>query len=249
MNEILNVSTLQVPGFDEELAKVYRVHKCPPEGPVPAEARNVRALVTSGTNGAPAALLAQLPALEIIACVGVGYDAIDIPAATGRRIAITNTPDVLTDDVADLAIALMTMAARQLAWGDRTVRAGGWKTKASPLGAKVTGKRLGILGLGRIGRAIARRAEAMDMAISYTNRNKADVPYRFIPDIVSLARESDFLVLAASAGPQTRNIVNRAVLDALGPKGVLVNVARGSLVDEPEMVLALQEGRLGGAAL
>src|SRR4051812_8660207 len=225
MNEILNISTLQVPGFEAELAKSYHVHKCAPDGPVPPEAREVRALVTSGTNGASAALLAQLPRLEIIACVGVGYDAIAIPVAASRQIAITNTPDVLTEDVADLAIALMIMSARQLAWGDRTVRAGGWKTKASPLGAKVAGKKIGILGLGRIGRAIATRAASMRMEISYTNRNKAEVPYRFVPDIVSLARENDFLVLAASAGAETRHIVNRAVLDALGPKGTLINVA------------------------
>jgi len=249
MEEILNVSTLQVPGFEAELAKSYHVHTAAADGVVPAEARNVRALFTSGTNGAPQALLAQLPKLEFIANVGVGYDAIDVPAAVSRRIRISNTPDVLTDDAADLALALMLMAGRRLAIGDRDVRGGGWKSKTSPLGIKVSGKKLGILGLGRIGRAFAQRAAALGMEISYTNRNKADVPYRFIPDILTLAKENDFLVLAASAGPDAKHIVNRAVLEALGPQGILINIARGSLVDEAELTTALEEGRLGGAAL
>ncbi len=249
MEDILNVSTLQVPGFADDLARSWRVHSAATSGDIPAEARNVRALVTSGTNGATEALLAQLPKLEFIANVGVGYDAIAVPAAVARGIRISNTPDVLTDDAADLALALMIMAGRRLAIGDREVRGGGWKGPTSPLGTKVAGKKLGILGLGRIGGAIARRAAAMDMEISYTNRRKADTPYRYIPDILTLAKENDFLVLAASAGPDAKHIVNRAVLEALGPKGILINIARGSLVDEAELTAALQDGRLGGAAL
>jgi lactate dehydrogenase-like 2-hydroxyacid dehydrogenase len=217
---------------------------------VRSRADRIRGIATTGFVGADAALMDALPKLEIISCFGVGVDAIDLPAAAQRKIIVTNTPEVLNDDVADLALALMLAASRRIAAGDRFVREGRWLKGAMPLAVKLSGKRLGILGLGRIGRAIAKRAEAFDMAIAYHSRKPvAGVPYRYHADLVSLARDSDFLVAICPGGPATRHIVNEAVMRALGPKGILVNVARGSVVDEPALVKCLREGALGGAGL
>jgi lactate dehydrogenase-like 2-hydroxyacid dehydrogenase len=236
-----------VPRIEAELRGRYRVHRAATT-PVPPEiARTVRALMPSGV--APAALIDQLPKLEIIASVSVGYEAIDVARAASRGIPVTNTPDVLTDDVADLAIALMIMASRRLVASDKHVRDGKWPAGSYPLARKVSGKKLGILGLGRIGRAIARRAEAMDMAVSYTNRKPAEGSYRFIANLVDLARENDFLMVAASAGPDALHLVNAEVLEALGPEGIVVNIARGRVIDEKAMVAALDAGKLGGAGL
>jgi lactate dehydrogenase-like 2-hydroxyacid dehydrogenase len=156
---------------------------------------------------------------------------------------------VLTDDVADLALGLMLMTSRRLAQADLFVRAGRWLQEKFPVSGKVSGKRLGILGLGRIGRAIAARAEGFGMEILYTDRAKMDAPYRFLPDLVSLARESDFLMVASSAGPDAKHLVNAAVLEALGPDGILINIARGSVVDEVALIAALEAGKVGGAGL
>jgi lactate dehydrogenase-like 2-hydroxyacid dehydrogenase len=214
-------------------------------------AANVRAIVTGGATGASNELVAALPALEIIAINGIGTDAVDLGNARSRGLRVTTTPDVLTDDVADLALGLLLAAARQVSLGDRFVRGGRWARRDRlPLGRKVSGKRLGILGMGRVGRAIARRAEAFGLEIAYNDLKEfEDLPYGYEPDLKTLARDSDFLIIAAAGGPQSRGIVNAAVLDALGPDGILVNVARGSVVDEPALVAALVEGRLGGAGL
>ena len=191
-----------------------------------------------------------MPALEIITVNGVGTDAVDLEHAKARGVRVTNTPDVLTDDVADMALALILATLRRICVGDRLVRAGRWGKAAIPLATKFTGKRLGILGLGRIGRAIARRASGFDVAIAYTDQRAFDdVPYRFEPSLVELARDSDILVVAAAGGPASQKLVNAEILDALGPDGILVNVARGSVVDEAALVEALREGRLGGAGL
>jgi len=213
-------------------------------------AARIRGIATTGFVGADAALMDALPRLEIIACFGVGVDAIDLAAAAQRKIIVTNTPEVLNDDVADLALALMLAASRRIAAGDRFVREGKWLKGSLPLAAKMSGKRLGILGLGRIGRAIARRAAAFDMPVAYHNRKPvADAPYPYHADLVSLARDSDFLVAICPGGAATRHIVNETVMRALGPTGILVNVARGSVVDEPALVKCLHEGALGGAGL
>jgi len=209
----------------------------------------VRAVATSGHLGASPALMDALPKLEIIGCYGVGVDAIDLKHAAGRGIIVTNTPDVLNDDVANMAIALLLATSREIVNGDRYVRAGKWLKGAMHLTRAVRGRTLGILGLGRIGKDIARKAEVFGMEIAYHGRGKQDVPYRFYPDLVAMARDSDYLVAICPGGPATDKIVNRAVLDALGPQGVFINVARGSVVDEPALVAALQEGRLGGAGL
>jgi hydroxypyruvate reductase len=214
-------------------------------------AAKVRAIVTGGGTGASVALIDTLPALEIIAINGIGTDAVDLVQARGRGIHVTTTPGVLTDDVADLGIALLLATMRQVCVGDRFVRDGRWARKpALPLARKVTGKRVGIIGMGRVGRAIAKRAEAFDMPIAYTDiRAFDDLAYRYVPGLVELAGSVDCLIVAASGGPQSRGIVNAAVMDALGPDGVLVNIARGSVVDEPALVAALTSGRLGGAGL
>lgn len=243
-----------MPSLEAELERLYAVHRIAGRSDLAAlpEAarRAVRAIVTGGSTGAAPELVEALPALEIIAVNGVGTDAVDLVHARARGVHVTNTPDVLTDDVADMALALILATLRRICVGDRLVRAGGWGRASIPLASKFTGKRLGIMGLGRIGRAIARRASAFDTVIAYTGRRAYDdVPYRFEPSLVELARASDVLVIAASGGPASHGLVDHAVLGALGPEGVLVNVARGSIVDEPALVAALCEGRLGGAGL
>jgi hydroxypyruvate reductase len=210
----------------------------------------VRAIVTNGGAGASAELIGALPRAEIIACFGVGVDAIDLGAARARNIAVTNTPDVLTDDVADLAIGLIIGSARRIAEGDRFVRAGRWLAGGLALGTRLRGTRLGIVGLGRIGMATARRAEAFGMTIAYHGpRRKSSVRYPYVGDLQSLARDSDVLVLTLPGGAGTKHLVDAGVLAALGAKGTLVNVSRGSVVDEAALVTALLNGSLGAAAL
>jgi lactate dehydrogenase-like 2-hydroxyacid dehydrogenase len=225
----------------------------PDASPAPARGwdPDIRGLVSWARYAVTAAMMDRLPKLEILAGFGVGYDRFDLKAAKERGIVVTNTPDVLSDDVADLAIGLMIATLRRIAALDRFVRAGSWAAGETPaLAHKVSGKRLGIVGLGRIGRAIARRAEGFAMTIGYTGpRAHRDAPYRYVADLIQLARESDVLAVACRADPTTRGMVNAEVLKALGPKGILVNVARGSLVDETALVAALKNGALGGAGL
>ena len=237
-------------GLDEAY-EIHRLYAAGDRDALLAEVGpRVRGIVTGGALGVPRAMMDALPALEIIAVNGIGTDAVDLERARGRGIRVTTTPNVLTDDVADMAMGLLLATSRRLCAGDRFVRAGQWPTGKVPLARKVTGKRLGVLGLGRVGRAIARRAECFDMAIAYTDvRWFDDVPYRFVPTLAGLAEASDVLVVAAAGGPQSRGIVGEAVLNALGPDGILINVGRGSIVDEPALVAALAEGRLGGAGL
>jgi hydroxypyruvate reductase len=213
-------------------------------------ADRVHAIVSSGHAGADAAMMDALPKTEIISCFGVGYDAIDVTAAKARKIAVTNTPDVLTDDVADLALGLLIDVARRISRGDRFVRAGGWLKGGLEFGTALTGKKVGIVGMGRIGRATAKRAEAFGLKVLYHGRRQQqDIAYPYYADLVRLAQDSDFLVLTLPGGPETKGLINADVLAALGSKGMLVNVARGSVVDEAALVAALQAGRLGGAAL
>jgi lactate dehydrogenase-like 2-hydroxyacid dehydrogenase len=213
-------------------------------------AKRIRAIAASGESKVGEALIAQLPALEIISVMGVGYDGIDVAAAKARGVVVTHTPGVLNDDVADLAIALMLGWARQLARADRFVRAGEWSRGPLPLGRKVSGARLGIVGMGRIGQAIAHRATAFGMSIAYTTRNaRSDLPYRYLPSAAALAAESDYLVLITPGGAGTRKLIDAEVLKALGPQGCVVNVARGSVIDESALIAALQAGAIAGAAL
>jgi len=214
-------------------------------------APRVRAVLTNGIIGADRALIEALPKLEIIGVYGVGVDAVDLAAAKARGVRVTNTPDVLTIGVAELGMALLLDVARRVAYNDRYVRAGRWRSDGDPvLSNSVAGKRMGILGLGRIGRAVARRAEAFDMAICYHGRTRREgIAYEYVPDLVEMARAVDCLMVTCLGGPTTAGLVSREVIDALGPKGWLINVARGSVIDQPALVEALVEGRLGGAGL
>jgi lactate dehydrogenase-like 2-hydroxyacid dehydrogenase len=218
---------------------------------LPVVAPGIQAVATSGGKGVGRDVLDALPALEIIAIRGVGTDAVDLDWACAHEVVVTTTPGLLTDDVADLAIGLLLALCRRICPADRFVRDGSWRPGTGlPLGRKLTGLRLGFVGLGRVGRAIAARAAAFRTSIAYTDiRPVVDVSFDFVPDVPTLAARSDVLLLAASGGPQSKGIVDGAVLTALGPAGLLVNVARGSLVDEPALVEALVAGRLGGAAL
>jgi hydroxypyruvate reductase len=247
--DVLTICQLLRPAEERWIASRYRLTRAD-KAAVPDEiASKARALITSGLDGAPAELINRMPLLEIITVNSVGYDLVDMKTALARHIPVTHTPDVLTDDVADLAIGLMIMTSRRLAQADRFVRAGRWTKEKFPVAGKVTGKKLGILGLGRIGRAIAQRAEGFGMEILYTDRARLNTNYRFLPDLISLAKESDFLMVATSAGPDARHMVNAPVLEALGPDGILINIARGSVVDEKALVAALEGGKLGGAGL
>ncbi len=206
-------------------------------------------LVTTGGAGASRELIERLPGLRLIACFGVGVDAIDLTAAREHGIAVTNTPDVLTDDVADLAIGLMLATMRGIAAADRYVRAGLWLRGPMGVQTKVSRKALGIVGMGRIGQAIAARAAAFDMPIAWTGPRAKNLPWRYEPDLIALARGVDVLIAACPGGETTRGLISRAVLEALGPDGVFVNIARGSVVDEVALVELLTTGKLGGAGL
>jgi lactate dehydrogenase-like 2-hydroxyacid dehydrogenase len=207
--------------------------------------------VTSGVWGVRAEHFDRLPGLGAVVNFGVGYDSTDVAEAARRGVAVSNTPDVLTDCVADTAVGLVIDVMRRLSAADRFVRRGEWADGRVPaLARRVTGARVGILGLGRIGLAIARRLAAFDATISYHNRSeRTDVPYAYAASPVELARGCDVLVVAAAGGPDSRHLVGADVLDALGPDGFLVNVARGSIVDEAALVAALEDGRIAGAGL
>jgi lactate dehydrogenase-like 2-hydroxyacid dehydrogenase len=219
---------------------------------IKANGAKIRAIVGGAGHGKiDAALMSRFPNLGIVGNFGVGYDGVDAKWAGEHGIVVTNTPDVLTDEVADLAIGLLIATVRRLPQADRYVRDGKWATSGNfPLTASLREKKMGILGLGRIGGAIARRAEAFGLELSYHSRSaKPDVPFRYYASLVEMARDVDILMIIAPGGPATKGIVNREVMEALGPAGTLINVARGTLVDEPVMVDLLKSGKLGSAGL
>jgi lactate dehydrogenase-like 2-hydroxyacid dehydrogenase len=207
--------------------------------------------VTSGRFGVGTELMRALPNLRAVVNFGVGYDTTDVQQAAERGISVSNTPDVLNDCVADTAIALYVDVLRRTSAADRYVRRGDWTRKGNfPLATNASGKRVGILGLGRIGKVIARRLEGFDCIISYHNRKEAaGVTYDYAPSPVELARNTDVLIVAAAGGPDSAHVVDRAVIEALGPDGYLINIARGSVVDEQALVAALLAGELAGAGL
>ncbi|MGB7285983.1 MAG: 2-hydroxyacid dehydrogenase [Salaquimonas sp.] len=211
----------------------------------------IEAVATNGHDGVNPEIMDALGNLKIISCYGVGYDAIDAKAAVERDIIVTHTPDVLNNDVANTTILLMLAVSRRLIRDDAWVRSGNWQAKGNaPLTTSIEEKKVGILGLGRIGETIAKKLGAFGCVISYHSRNKkSDANYKYYSNLVEMAKEVDYLVVITPGGPATYHLVNREVMDALGPEGTLINVARGSVVDEVEMVKALQEGRLGNAGL
>jgi lactate dehydrogenase-like 2-hydroxyacid dehydrogenase len=248
--EILQTGKL-LPSCEAALAERYTVHKLHEEAdPAAWLAANGGRIRAHAGAGVSADLMAALPNLEIIASFGVGYDSIDTKAAKARNIRVTNTPDVLNDAVAELAIGLMIALARRIPQADQYVRQGKWPGGNMALFSELTGKTVGILGLGRIGKEIAVRAQAMKMRVVYHGRKRQPTePYVFYDDLTEMARDIDWLVIIAPGGKGTERIVSRQVLEALGPQGMLVNVARGTLIDEPAMLELLQNGGLGGAAL
>ncbi|OAY78360.1 Hydroxyphenylpyruvate reductase [Ananas comosus] len=243
--------------LEEELARrfrLFRLWEAPPErrlGFLRAHACSIRAVVGNTAVGADADTIDALRALEIVASFSVGLDKVDLARCRARGIRVTNTPDVLTHDVADLAVALAIDVLRRVGAADRFVRRGAWEEGGFGLASRFSGKKVGILGLGRIGLAVATRAEAFGCPISYTSRSeKLHRPnYKYHSNAADLAADCDVLVVSCALTEETRRIVDRAVIDALGPNGVLINVGRGAHVDEPELVSALVEGRLGGAGL
>ncbi len=245
----------EYPAWDMEvLENDYQVHRyweaSDKQALLKQLAGELRALATRGDLGVNAAVINALPNLEIVACNGVGTDAIDFAATRPRGIAVTNTPDVLNDDVADLALALMLAIARQIPQADQFTRRGEWAKANFPLLTKMSGKRVGLLGMGRIGKAIAKRCAAFNMSIAYHTRNKRDdVDYDYHASAVELATASDFLVAIVPGGAATKNLVNADVLQALGPKGFFINVARGSVHDEVALLDALTGRKIAGAAL
>lgn len=237
--------------YIERYARAFNLQRVPKPDPAaidPAVAQRVRAVIAAAPM--PAAMIAALPRLEIICNAGAGYEKIDVAAARARGIVVTNTPGVTDGCVADMAMGLLLAAARHIVRGDKYARSGAWSKAAYPLVPRVFGKRMGILGLGSIGLAIARRALAFDMTVSYHNRRpRPDVPYAYRASPAALAAESDFFVVACPGGPATRHIVDAAVLKTLGPKGYVVNISRGSVIDEEALIAALENGTIAGAGL
>ncbi len=248
---VLSVAKLS-PLLTPQLSAAFQVHLLPEldAAALAAVAPQIRGIAASGDSKVPGSLIAQLPALEVISVMGVGYDGVDVAAAKARGVMVTHTPNVLNDDVADLALGLMLSASRQLPAADRYVRAGLWQQGAMPLARKMSGARLGLVGIGRIGQAIAQRALGFNMSVAYTARSaRAELPYTFHPSATALAANVDFLVAITPGGAGTRHMINADVLKALGPKGFLINVARGSVVDEVALMDALEQGTIAGAGL
>jgi len=207
-------------------------------------------LLANGHGGVPGALMGQLPNLKIISSYGVGYDAVDVGTAVPRGIVVTHTPGVLNDEVANTAIMLLLTTARNFVADNAYLHAGRWATEGNaPLSTGIAGLKVGILGLGRIGLATAQKLAVFGVDIVYHGRSKRDVPYAYYPDLTEMARDVDVLISVAPGGAATQGIINRQVMDALGPQGILINIGRGSVVDEPALIAALQEGRLGRAGL
>ncbi|KAJ4951316.1 hypothetical protein NE237_028148 [Protea cynaroides] len=243
------------PYLQEELDKrfkLFRSWEFAKEEFFKANSKFIKAIVCNTVVGADAETIDLLPKLEIVSSFSVGLDKIDLVKCKEKGIRVTNTPDVLTDDVADTAIALILATLRRICEGDSYVRSGSWTTKWDfKLTTKFSGKRIGILGLGRIGSGIATRAEAFGCSISYHSRSEKlnAQNYKYYSNVVDLAANCDVLVVSCALTSETRHIVNREVINAVGPKGLIVNIGRGAHIDEPELVAALVEGRLGGAGL
>jgi len=251
--EVLLMAPL-LPSLTQALERKFKIHKfwlvADRAGFLREHGNAIRGMVTLAPAIVDEELLASLPRLEIIARFGVGLDAVDVETARRRGIIITNTPRVLDDCVADMALALMLAVSRRLCEADRFVRAGEWLGRKFPLATKVSGKKCGIAGLGNIGEAIAVRARGFDMKICYHNRRcKPGSPYLYYDNLAAMARAVDYLVLAVPGGDETYHMIDAPILSALGPHGFLINVARGSVVDQAALIEALKSGTIAGAGL
>jgi lactate dehydrogenase-like 2-hydroxyacid dehydrogenase len=254
--EIL-VAAYMIESALEGLAESFECHRfydaADPDRLLAEVGGRVRGAATTGAVGLKGDVIGRLPKLEAVASYGVGVDAIDLAACRARGIGVSNTPDVLTEEVADFGMTLLLASARQVPQADAYVRRGDYRRDGKdryPLTTRVRDKKVGVVGMGKIGQAFAKLCGAFDLHVSwYGPRPKPDLPYRYVPDLVQLAREVDYLVLTCRGGAETAGLVDRAVLEALGPGGTLVNIARGSVVDEAALVAALTSGALGAAAL
>lgn len=238
----------------DQLDKTFMLHRLweqpDPEAYLHDVAPRIRGLAAGGHRAIDAPLLDKLPALEIISCFGVGYDHVDAAYAGDKGVIVTNTPDVLTDEVADAAVGLLIATLRQFPQADRFVREGKWQEGAFPLTASLRKRTIGLVGLGRIGYAIAHRLEAFGVDVIYHSRTpKQDVAYPHYPSLTEMARDADVLIVTTPGGPGTRHLINGDVLEALGSRGVLVNIARGSVVDEQALIAALQNKTILSAGL
>jgi lactate dehydrogenase-like 2-hydroxyacid dehydrogenase len=243
------------PAWDlEDLESNYKVHKLWEAADRAAflseVGGSVRAIATRGEIGASAELMKALPGLEIVSCYGVGTDAIDLSHAKANGIRVTNTPNVLTADVADIGVGLLLAVARQIPQADRYVRDGRWRNANMHLVTRVHGKKVGVVGMGRIGVEVAKRLAAFDCPIAYFDINRRDdLPYTFVPNLIALAEQSEFLIVTLAGGASTQGIINADVLQALGRDGILINISRGSTVDEAALLDALERDVIKGAGL
>ncbi|MFI6673367.1 2-hydroxyacid dehydrogenase [Kribbella sp. NPDC050470] len=236
-------------GLDGKVELIRLWQEADPDA-VLAERRDEIVAVATGGTRIDGAFLDRLPAVRIVASFGVGYDQIDATAAAERGVVVTNTPGVLDDEVADTALGLLLMTVRELPQAERYLRDGKWQDGPYPLTrATLHGRRMGILGLGRIGEAIADRVTPFGVSVAYHNRRRKDVDYRYYPSLVEMARDVDILMIVIPGGDDTRHLVNAEVLEALGPDGILINVARGTVVDEPALVDALRNRTILSAGL
>jgi len=243
-----------MPLIEQQVDQFFTVHRLAKakdrDALIKEIAPRVRAIATGGQYGVDAALMEKLPNLEIVANFGVGYDSVDVKWAATNGVVVTNTPDVLNDEVADTAVALLLQTVRQLPQAERYLRAGKWLEKPFPLSPSLRDRTVGVVGMGRIGKAIAKRLEAFDLPIVYHSRKKAaDVPYQYYSDLVAMARDADVLIVIVPGGDATKNMINAEVLKALGPNGILINVSRGSVVDEPSLIEALRSKTILSAGL
>jgi lactate dehydrogenase-like 2-hydroxyacid dehydrogenase len=240
-----------IEGCDERFDLLRLWEAADPDAVLAERGPDVLAIATGGQRRVDGPLLDRLPNVQIVANFGVGYDSVDVHAASERGVVVTNTPGVLDDEVTDTAMGLLLMTVRELNRAEQYLRAGKWPTDGPyPLTkSTMAGRRVGILGLGRIGEEIARRAEVFGMTVGYHNRNQKDVPYRYYPTLLEMARDIDTLVVVVPGGAATHHLVDAEVLEALGPDGVLVNVGRGTAVDEAALIEALRTGTIQAAGL
>jgi lactate dehydrogenase-like 2-hydroxyacid dehydrogenase len=250
----LLIASPMMPMIEEQLDRhftVERLYKAPDKDKLLADfGPKVRALAATPASKVDAALMGKLPKLEIVSAFGVGYDSIDAKWAGGQGIVVTNTPDVLNEEVADTALGLLLATVRQFPQADRYVRAGKWKEKPFPLTVTLQDRTVGVVGMGRIGKAIAKRLDAFNTPVVYHSRNKAEgVSYKHYPDLKQMAKDVDVLIVITPGGAATKHLINKEVLEALGPNGIVINVARGSVIDERALIEALRERKILSAGL
>ncbi|GIL38974.1 2-hydroxyacid dehydrogenase [Roseiterribacter gracilis] len=253
-NEIHLLSMGQMmPAVEKQLSESFIVHRTaerPIDEIIAEHGAKIRGIATRGRDKCDDALLAKLPKLEIVSNFGVGYDSIDVPAAVARGLVVTNTPDVLNDEVADFTVGLLLSTVRELPQADAYVRAGNWPHAPYRLTQSLRDRTVGMVGMGRIGRAIAKRIAAFDVpVVYYSRRPQADVPYRHVPNLLDMADQVDTLIVIVPGGPETKHLINAEVLKALGRRGILINVARGSVVDQQALITALKDKTIHGAGL